>query len=393
MGFGERVRLSLAPPTSSASTRRCRRSRTTARAISISAALARSRRRGYDALEPVQWPVREGDAAGDARFFADGGFFTPDRKARFIAPEPPALRDDDQRPNIRCAQHRPRARPVAHHDAHRPEPAARRASRRSRSSKSIRPTPRRIGLATAASRASRPRMAPCMLKVAPQRRPAARLAVRADPLERRNRSSARVGDLVAPQTDPYSGQPEAKATPAAIAPVAFRLSRLCADARAARAAGRHLVGAGRAAGGVGYAVRHQRRAEALARARAELFAAGRARRIRRSPARHLSRRGLRRRPARWRAVPRPGRRAAAMGRVKACSKPRLAIAAPHALSGRDGLAESGPVICACFGVGLDAIHEALASRQARECRGDRQGAARRHQLRLVPAGTEEDRGP
>ena len=36
-----------------------------------------------------------------------------------------------------------------------------------------------------------------------------------------NASSARVGDLVAPCTDPFSGQPEAKATPAAIAPVAF----------------------------------------------------------------------------------------------------------------------------------------------------------------------------
>ena len=30
---------------------------------------------------------RAGETAGDARFFADGGFFTPDRKARFIAPE------------------------------------------------------------------------------------------------------------------------------------------------------------------------------------------------------------------------------------------------------------------------------------------------------------------
>ena len=36
-----------------------------------------------------------------------------------------------------------------------------------------------------------------------------------------NASSARVGDLVSPQTDPFSGQPEAKATPAAVAPVAF----------------------------------------------------------------------------------------------------------------------------------------------------------------------------
>ena len=29
-----------------------------------------------------------------------------------------------------------------------------------------------------------------------------------------------------------------------------------------------------------------------------------------------------------------------------------------------GIAESGSVICACFGVGLAAIHEALASRKA-----------------------------
>lgn len=36
-----------------------------------------------------------------------------------------------------------------------------------------------------------------------------------------NASSARVGGLVAPFTDPFSGQPENKATPAAIEPVSF----------------------------------------------------------------------------------------------------------------------------------------------------------------------------
>ena len=35
-------------------------------------------------------------------------------------------------------------------------------------------------------------------------------------------SSARIGELVAPATDPFSGQPEAKATPAAIEPIEFR---------------------------------------------------------------------------------------------------------------------------------------------------------------------------
>jgi assimilatory nitrate reductase catalytic subunit len=41
----------------------------------------------YDALEPFQWPWRAGEARSDApkRFFADGRFFTPDGRARFVA--------------------------------------------------------------------------------------------------------------------------------------------------------------------------------------------------------------------------------------------------------------------------------------------------------------------
>jgi len=38
----------------------------------------------YDALLPVQWPVPKGQPAGTKRMFADGKFFTADRKARFI---------------------------------------------------------------------------------------------------------------------------------------------------------------------------------------------------------------------------------------------------------------------------------------------------------------------
>ncbi|HKD28362.1 MAG TPA: nitrate reductase [Xanthobacteraceae bacterium] len=38
----------------------------------------------YDALEPVQWPVR-GDGASSARLFADGRFAHPDGRARFVA--------------------------------------------------------------------------------------------------------------------------------------------------------------------------------------------------------------------------------------------------------------------------------------------------------------------
>lgn len=40
----------------------------------------------YDRLPPTQWPVRQRPAA---RMFADGQYFTPDRRARFVAVQPP----------------------------------------------------------------------------------------------------------------------------------------------------------------------------------------------------------------------------------------------------------------------------------------------------------------
>jgi assimilatory nitrate reductase catalytic subunit len=57
---------------------------------------------GYDALAPFQWPApQENPALGDSdkRFFADGGFYHPDRKARFIAVQAPATdRTNEQYP-------------------------------------------------------------------------------------------------------------------------------------------------------------------------------------------------------------------------------------------------------------------------------------------------------
>lgn len=39
---------------------------------------------GYDAMQPVQWPVSAGQVDGRQRFFADGKFFTTDGRARFL---------------------------------------------------------------------------------------------------------------------------------------------------------------------------------------------------------------------------------------------------------------------------------------------------------------------
>jgi assimilatory nitrate reductase catalytic subunit len=51
-------------------------------------ALAESDAPTYDALAPTQWPYPVQGAGRTARFFGDGSFFTPDRKARFIALSP-----------------------------------------------------------------------------------------------------------------------------------------------------------------------------------------------------------------------------------------------------------------------------------------------------------------
>ncbi|MEL7414975.1 MAG: molybdopterin-dependent oxidoreductase, partial [Pseudomonadota bacterium] len=44
----------------------------------------------YDAMAPVQWPVPADGPVG-GRFFADGGFYTPDRRARMLAVSQTAL--------------------------------------------------------------------------------------------------------------------------------------------------------------------------------------------------------------------------------------------------------------------------------------------------------------
>lgn len=42
----------------------------------------------YDAMGPFQWPQPAGTGATGSRFFAQGGFFHPDRRARFVAVTP-----------------------------------------------------------------------------------------------------------------------------------------------------------------------------------------------------------------------------------------------------------------------------------------------------------------
>lgn len=43
----------------------------------------------YEAISPFQWPQPAGPAPASSRFFADGGYFHPDRRARFVPVLPP----------------------------------------------------------------------------------------------------------------------------------------------------------------------------------------------------------------------------------------------------------------------------------------------------------------
>jgi len=48
----------------------------------------------FDIMAPVQWPVRSQEGVADKRFFANGNFFTPDRRARFVTPKAARLASD-----------------------------------------------------------------------------------------------------------------------------------------------------------------------------------------------------------------------------------------------------------------------------------------------------------
>ena len=139
----------------------------------------------YEGLDATLWPAPAGAAEREPRFFGGGGFFTPDRRARFVAPEVPRLRAATTRGVSVSAQFRPRPRPVAHHDAHRQKSAA------------VRPFAR--ALPRDSSRRRRARFAPRRrlrqghhapwqrgLQGRGFRKAAARLDLRADPLERRD---------------------------------------------------------------------------------------------------------------------------------------------------------------------------------------------------------------
>jgi assimilatory nitrate reductase catalytic subunit len=178
----------------------------------------------FDALDPVQWPLRAGEKLNaerhDRRFFMAGGFYTADRKARFIAPEMPAPKAPVSKEfpfrlntgRVRDQWHTmTRSGLSAKLGAHLPEPFV-----------EVHPDDAAAaGLVDGGFARISTRFGACVLKVIVtewQRRGSLFAPIHWSDA---TASAARIGDLVMPETDRYSGQPDAKATPAAIAPEPF----------------------------------------------------------------------------------------------------------------------------------------------------------------------------
>jgi assimilatory nitrate reductase catalytic subunit len=173
----------------------------------------------FDTMKPVLWPSREG-MEPQQRFFADGRFYANDRKGRFIAPEVPALRTETHagRPlrlntgRIRDQWHTMTRTGLSQRlGAHLPEPFV-----------EIHPDDAsKFGVIDDGFARVTTDYGQCLLKVVVSVRAQRGTLFAPIHWSEANASAARVGALVAPFTDPFSGQPESKATPASIVPYEY----------------------------------------------------------------------------------------------------------------------------------------------------------------------------
>jgi assimilatory nitrate reductase catalytic subunit len=185
-------------------------------------ALAAISDEAFDALDPVQWPLRAGETPQekDRRFFVDGGFYTADRRARFITLDRPAAKaplgkEFPFRLNtgrVRDQWHTmTRSGLSARLAAHTPEPFV-----------EVHPADANaLDLADGSFAQVATRWGSCVLKVVVSERLRRGNLFAPIHWSAATASAARVGDLVMPETDRYSGQPDAKATPASITPIRF----------------------------------------------------------------------------------------------------------------------------------------------------------------------------
>jgi assimilatory nitrate reductase catalytic subunit len=316
----------------------------------------------FEAMAPMLWPMRWGDLESQRRFFAKGGFYGSDRKARFAAPDIPALRTETNagRPlrlntgRIRDQWHTmTRSGMSPRLGSHLPEPFV-----------EIHPDDAiKYGVSDDSFARVVTDYGECILKVAVNARQQRGMLFAPIHWSETNASNARIGALISPHTDPFSGQPESKATPALIAPYEY-VFRGFVLSRTPLQLPQHLWWA-RAAVSGGYAYLFADNAD-LARwpswlqsfagedlaeyrdfgggvYRAASFAEGRVETCLFVGPAHDA--------GDWDAV----KNLFAAGTLGDDERRML-------LSGKavDGLASCGPIVCACFGVGRTTICDAIA---------------------------------
>ncbi len=327
--------------------------------------LARMSDAAFEALEPEQWPARANEARQEMRFFANGKFYFPDRRARFVASEPPALRGArsvafpfwlntgrvrDQWHTMTRSGKSPRL------GAHSPEPFV-----------EMNPADaaacglRHGGFARVTARDGE-----CVLKVVVGEGQQAGSLFAPIHWSDEVASSARVGELVAPETDPYSGQPESKATPATISPVEFISHGFALSSRPVTFSPDTWWTRLTITGGFGYFIASNAGPSIWRAAAERIFASDAERAEYAEDARGIYRVasfidgrldgalfiGPAETALSWDAV-----RALFESEKIEDHQRRLLLSGKSG----EGIAAAGPMVCACFGVGLAAIRNALTS--------------------------------
>ena len=173
----------------------------------------------YDALAPFQWPQPAGTTPAETRFFANGKFFTPDRRGRFIPTQyraPASARSAAQPLLLNTGRIRDQW-----HTMTRTGKTPRLMGHIGEPFLEVHPDDAaRHGLTDAGlARVSNDQGAVILrVVVTPRQQPGSLFA----PMHWTDQlaANARIDRLMHPNTDPVSGQPELKLSPVAVAPFA-----------------------------------------------------------------------------------------------------------------------------------------------------------------------------